>query len=79
MLRSHFRYNLFNFLFLWFGVLQVRLGKWDEALEMLGEVNPFRGDENEPRQLYLDHICIVFMKCLWQRPLLSPTHMVVRR
>ncbi|KAF9507486.1 hypothetical protein BS47DRAFT_1321216 [Hydnum rufescens UP504] len=26
----------------------VRLGKWDEALEMLGEVNPFRGDANEP-------------------------------
>ncbi|KAF8339828.1 uncharacterized protein EI90DRAFT_3037909 [Cantharellus anzutake] len=26
----------------------VRLGKWDEALEMLGEVNPFRGREDEP-------------------------------
>ena len=36
-----------------FSVRQVRLGKWDEALEMLGEVNPFRGEANEPRELYL--------------------------
>ncbi|KAF8322575.1 TPR-like protein [Clavulina sp. PMI_390] len=26
----------------------VRLGKWDDALEMLGETNPFRGKANEP-------------------------------
>lgn len=32
---------------------QVRLGKWDDALEMLGEVNPFRGKANEPRELFL--------------------------
>ena len=37
--------------YLSFSVCQVRLGKWDEALEMLGEVNPFRGEANEPREL----------------------------
>ena len=29
--------------------IQARLGNWDEALEMLGEVNLFMGRENEPR------------------------------
>ena len=29
--------------------IEARLGNWDEALEMLGEVNLFMGRENEPR------------------------------
>ena len=35
------------------------MGDWDEALEMLGEVNPFRGRENEPRMTIFALILLI--------------------
>ena len=39
--------------------IQARLGNWDEALEMLGEANPFRVRENEPRTTIFAFILLI--------------------
>ena len=49
--------------------IPVRLGNWDEALEMLGEVNLFRDKENVPRMtifalILLIRLIVCVLQCL---------------
>lgn len=52
--------------------IQVRLGKWDDALEMLGEVNPFRGKANEPRRCCSFCIRLSAHSILYSAPFVIP-------
>lgn len=52
--------------------VQVRLGKWDDALEMLGEVNPFRGKANEPRGCSKLHAYPYTQFALYEAPFVIP-------